>query len=138
MPALPRLHSWRNLLSILNSVTTAIRRSRLLTLWPDSEAACPLVAKSPKFRLFSPGGCITMGNGHVRTVRVSSPDSQRRGVAGLLVALTAVLPIDSLHAEELKLRCNPLSGSTSPIVLSIDMSRNSVHMGTDPDLGWGR
>jgi hypothetical protein len=56
---------------------------------------------------------------------------------GTLIAIvSAFLPIQSTGAEEIELRCNPISGSADSVVLSIDTSRGIIHAGVDNDRGW--
>src|SRR5215475_13397071 len=56
-----------------------------------------------------------------------------RVVAGLLVATVFV---HGAVAEEIKLRCDPLSGSDAPIIVTIDMDNKKVQLGTAPDNEW--
>ena len=66
------------------------------------------------------------------------PPSLRKTITGIVfLAFVAGLPISAL-AEEILLRCDPTTSSqdSSPQVLSIDMSRKTVHWGRNPDSGW--
>lgn len=53
----------------------------------------------------------------------------------LLMALTVVLPINNLSAEEIRLRCDQ-QRAFDVVLLSIDTSHNTVHWGEDPNSGW--
>jgi hypothetical protein len=54
-------------------------------------------------------------------------------IRGMLIAIAAILPIDSTLAEQVMVRCDPThtsppfgSGTTSPIVMVIDFSNDTV------------
>jgi hypothetical protein len=46
-------------------------------------------------------------------------------------AVAVILQLQTATADEIKLRCDPMSGSDEPIVLSINTSANTVYWGGD-------
>jgi hypothetical protein len=53
-----------------------------------------------------------------------------------LMVLVAAFPIGSLSAADVTLRCDPTGSGYEPLLISIDMSQSSIHVGTDQNSGW--
>jgi hypothetical protein len=68
------------------------------------------------------------------TVKHKMSTSVTSGAAYVLMAFAAVTLTDSSFAQEVALRCDPIY-SGPPVLLSIDMARKKVHVGTG-DRGW--